>query len=66
MCHALLTDSRFYRFLFQIDLDIATEVQWGGCLHCGFTLLSQWQGYRRSRCLFCNIGGTAHQHLDGL
>jgi len=35
MCHALLSDSRFYRFLFQIDLDIASDVQQGGCLHCG-------------------------------
>jgi hypothetical protein len=38
MCHAFLSDSRFYRFLFQIDLDIATEVQWGGCVHCGGSL----------------------------
>lgn len=38
MCHAFLSVSRFYRFLFQIDLDIATEVQCGGCLHCGGTL----------------------------
>ncbi len=38
MCHALLSDSRFYRFLFQIDLDIASDVQQGGCLHCGGSL----------------------------
>ncbi len=38
MCHAFLTDSRFYRFLFQIDQDIATDVQRGGCLHCGGSL----------------------------
>jgi len=38
MCHAFLSDSRFYRFLSQIDLDIATEVQWGGCPHCGGSL----------------------------
>ena len=38
MCHAFLTDSRFYRFLFRIDLDIAAEVQWGGCLHCNGSL----------------------------
>ena len=38
MCHAFVSVSRFYRFLFQIDLDIATEVQRGGCLHCGGTL----------------------------
>ncbi len=34
MCHAFLTDSRFYRFLFQIDLDIATDIQEDGCPHC--------------------------------
>lgn len=32
----------------------------------GLTLLSQWQGYRRSQSLFYNIGRTTHQHLDGL
>ncbi|MCP4536474.1 MAG: hypothetical protein GY832_04950 [Chloroflexi bacterium] len=38
MCHTFLSDSRFYRFLFQIDLNIATEVQAGGCIHCGGSL----------------------------
>jgi len=38
MCHAFLSDSRFYRFLSQIDLDIATEIQYGGCPHCGGSL----------------------------
>ncbi len=38
MCHAFLSDSRFYRFLFQIDLDIATDVQSDGCPHCGGSL----------------------------
>ena len=35
MCHAFLEDSRFYQFLFQIDQEIANEVQLGGCTHCG-------------------------------
>ena len=39
MCHAFLNDSRFYRFLFRIDQDIAAEVQAGGCL-CGGVLHS--------------------------
>ena len=39
MCHAFLIDSRFYRFLFNIDQDIARQVQAGGCL-CGGVLHS--------------------------
>ncbi len=35
MCHTLLTDSKFYQFLFRIDQEIATEVQVGGCCFCG-------------------------------
>jgi len=38
MCHAFLTDARFYRFLFQIDQAIADEVQSAGCPHCGGAL----------------------------
>lgn len=34
MCHAFLSDTRFYQFLTQIDQDIAAEVQRGGCPHC--------------------------------
>ena len=39
MCHAFLSDSRFYRFLFEIDQDIAAQVQAGGC-SCGGVLHS--------------------------
>ena len=39
MCHAFLIDSRFYRFLFDIDQDIARQVQSGGC-SCGGVLHS--------------------------
>ena len=39
MCHAFLTDSRFYQFLFRIDQSIAEEVQAGGC-QCGGVLHS--------------------------
>lgn len=35
MCHAFVSDSRFYRFLFRLDQEIATEVQREGCAHCG-------------------------------
>lgn len=40
MCHAFLNDSRFYRYLFLIDQDIAADVQSEGCLHCGGALHS--------------------------
>ncbi|MCF6355952.1 MAG: hypothetical protein L3J26_12770 [Candidatus Polarisedimenticolaceae bacterium] len=39
MCHAFLNDSRFYRFLFEIDQDIAHQVQAEGC-SCGGVLHS--------------------------
>jgi len=39
VCHAFLSDSRFYQFLFRIDQDIAAEVQAGGC-SCGGVLHS--------------------------
>ena len=39
MCHAFFNDSRFYQFLFQIDQDIAAEVQASGC-SCGGVLHS--------------------------
>ncbi len=35
MCHAFVSDSRFYRFLFHIDQDLANEAQLQGCTHCG-------------------------------
>ena len=38
MCHAFVSNARFYQFLFQIDQDIANEVQQEGCVHCGGTL----------------------------
>ncbi len=39
MCHAFLTDSRFYQFLLRIDQSIAAEVQAAGC-QCGDVLHS--------------------------
>ena len=39
MCHAFLSDSRFYRFLCEVDRDIAAQVQAGGC-SCGGVLHS--------------------------
>ena len=38
MCQAFFKDARFYQFLFRIDEAIATEVQSGGCSHCGGVL----------------------------
>lgn len=35
MCHAFLSESRFYQFLFRIDQEIANEVRQKGCAHCG-------------------------------
>lgn len=39
MCHAFIDDARFYRFLFEIDQDIAHQVQAEGC-SCGGVLHS--------------------------
>jgi hypothetical protein len=39
VCHAFLNDSRFYQFLFEIDQDIASQVQTEGC-SCGGALHS--------------------------
>jgi len=39
VCHAFLNDAKFYRFLFDIDQDIASQVQAGGC-SCGGVLHS--------------------------
>ena len=39
MCHAFINEARFYHFLFQIDQDIAAEVQAAGC-SCGGMLHS--------------------------
>ena len=35
MCHAFLSDARFYQLLFRIDQSLANEVQAGGCRFCG-------------------------------
>ncbi len=39
MCHAFLSDSRFYQFLFRIDQDIAQQIRDAGC-PCGGVLHS--------------------------
>lgn len=39
MCHSFLSDPTFYRFLLQIDREIAAEIQSGGC-SCGGVLHS--------------------------
>ena len=39
MCHAFLSDARFYRFLYEIDREIAVQVQVQGC-SCGGVLHS--------------------------
>ena len=35
MCHAFVSDSRFYQFLCCIDREMADEAQLEGCAHCG-------------------------------
>ena len=40
VCHAFLNDSRFYRYLFLIDQDIASDAQSSGCPYCGGVLHS--------------------------
>lgn len=38
MSHAFLCDAKFWRFLFELDQDLAAEVRNGGCPHCGAVL----------------------------
>jgi hypothetical protein len=38
MCHAFISNSRFYQFLFHIDQEMADEIRLEGCAHCGGTL----------------------------
>jgi hypothetical protein len=40
VCHDFLYDSSFYQLLFQIDQELAAEVQAGGCGFCGGALHS--------------------------
>ena len=40
MCHALLEDASFWAYVHRIDIDIAAQVQRGGCPHCGGKLHS--------------------------
>ena len=39
MCHAFINDSKFYQFLFNLDQDMAAEIQADGC-SCGGVLHS--------------------------
>lgn len=38
MSHAFLQDARFWRFLVELDEDLAVEVRRAGCRHCGAVL----------------------------
>jgi hypothetical protein len=38
--HAFLCDARFWRFLLELDQDLATEIRDGGCPHCAAVLHS--------------------------
>ena len=40
MCHAFLSDARFYRLLFHMDQDLANQVRQAGCRFCGGVLHS--------------------------
>jgi hypothetical protein len=63
MCHAFLEDSRFYQFLFQIDQEIANEVQLEGCAYCGGRL--HFAGYpRKPRGMRCARDGTYETRLS--
>lgn len=35
MCQAILNETRFYRYLFELDQMIAADIQAAGCPHCG-------------------------------
>ena len=63
MCHAFIKDSRFYQFLFHIDQDIATEVQLGGCVHCGGTLHVACYP-RKPRGIGCGLGEFCGSRLS--
>ena len=40
MCHEFFNDANFYGFLYQVDLDIASQVQQQPCQYCGGILHS--------------------------
>jgi len=63
VCHAFIQDSRFYQFLFQIDQEIATEVQLGGCVHCGGTLHVACYP-RKPRGIGCALGEFCESRLS--
>ena len=63
MCHAFLSESRFYQFLFHIDQDIADEVRLEGCAHCGGKLhVAHYP--RKPRGMLCARDGTYETRLS--
>lgn len=40
MCHLFLSHTRFYRLLFRLDRELASDVQASGCRYCGGALHS--------------------------
>jgi hypothetical protein len=75
VCHAFLSDTRFYQRLFRMDQELAAEVQAGGCCFCGGTLHSaryprKPRGLRaaldktyETRLSFCcAVDGCRHRH----
>ena len=63
MCHAFVSDSRFYQFLFHIDQEMATEVQSEGCAHCGGRLHVACYP-RKPRGIGCVLGGFCESRLS--
>jgi len=67
MCHAFVSDARFYQFLFHIDQEMAHEVQLEGCSYCGGTLhVACYPRKPRGNCLILldinNIYVSAYNH----
>ena len=62
MCHNFLSDPNFYRFLTDIDQDIAAEVQAGGC-PCGGVLHSA-RYPRKPRGIRCALDESYYTRLS--
>lgn len=63
MCHAFLSDSRFYELLFRMDQELAAEVQAGGCCFCGAVLHSA-RYPRKPRGLRSALGASYETRLS--
>jgi hypothetical protein len=63
MCHAFLSDTRFFQFLFHLDQEIAHKAQLEGCTHCGGKLhVAHYP--RKPRGIRCTLDGSVKTRLS--